>query len=279
MLMLNARKAGKMLAIAVLIGIPAVIALTGSRGALIGLGVTLPVMFFVLSRVNVLVRLGVAGALFVSLYVAAPPGYWKQMETLLNPSKDYNSSDEYGRMGIAKRGVEYMLQYPVAGVGIANFPRAEGTLSPIARERLLAGEAVQWIAPHNTYVQVGAELGFPGLAVWLVLLWGGSIGLWQLRRQLPARWDHETADRRFLREATLFVPVSYVAFAVTSFFLSHAYTPPPYIIIAYHASLLVLIRRELRADRAGLKAAVTVPSASPARPLGRGGLTQGIAAR
>lgn len=277
----NSRKLGRWTAIAVLMGIPPVLALTGSRGAMVGLAATLPILFVVLRRISLVKRLSVAGFLLVGIAIAAPAGYWKQMATILKPSEDYNTSDEYGRIGIAKRGVGYMLRYPISGVGIANFSRAEGTISPIAQQRAMAGLSVEWIAPHNSYVQVGAELGVPGLIIWLSLLWGGSVGLWKLRARTPKRWDHESSDRRFLREMALFLPVSYVAFAVTSFFLTHAFTPPIYIFIAFHGAVVMLIKRELRADRrqarlayySGLSAApeanaaAAAPSAAPHGPL------------
>jgi O-antigen ligase len=270
MLLYNSRKLGRWVATFVLCGIPVVIALTGSRGALLGLAATLPMIFVVLRRISIFTRALVGAGLLVTLAVAAPPGYWQQMSTILNPSQDYNTSDEYGRIGIAKRGWGYMLRYPIAGVGIANFARAEGTISPIAQQRAMAGLSVQWIAPHNTYVQVGAELGIPGLVLWLTLLWGGSVGTWRLRSQIPRRWEWESADRRFLREATLFLPISFVAFAITSFFLTHAFTPPIYIFIAYHAAIVLFVRRELRADRRQRRqinalAAVPVATSVPAR--------------
>jgi len=249
MLRYNSGKLGKATATIVLLGIPPVLALTGSRGAMVGMAATLPLIFVVMKRISLTARAAVGVVLLLGIAIAAPAGYWKQMGTILKPSEDYNTSDEYGRIGIAKRGVGYMLRYPIAGVGIANFSRAEGTISPIAQQRAMAGLSVQWIAPHNTYVQVGAELGVPGLLIWLSLLWGGSFGLWRLRARTPKRWDHESADRRFLRELALFLPISYVAFSITSFFLTHAFTPPIYVFIAFHGAVVMFIRRELRADR------------------------------
>ncbi len=257
LLFFNSGRLGRIIAGIVVIGSPAAIALTGSRGAMVGLVALAPVLFFTLGRVSVVKRLSLGVAIVGALVLAAPAGYWKQMQTIFAPTEDYNLSSEYGRVGIAKRGVGYMLRYPLFGVGINNFPRAEGEISPIAQRRLAEGEAVEWIAAHNTYVQVGAELGVIGLTTWLALLYGGTIGLWRLRRKLPKSWDTDTAERRFLREACLFLPGSFIAFALTSYFLSHTYTPPAYIFFAFLAGVLVLVRRELRADRAARRRAIT----------------------
>jgi len=201
------------------------------------------------------------------LFFSAPEGYWKQMSTILNLKEDYNYSVDYGRKAIAKRGLGYMLGRPLFGVGVANFPRAEGTISPIANTRLSEGLSVEWIAPHNTYVNVGAEMGIPALTIWVSLLLGGTVGLWRLRRRLPPSWAHESAERKFLSDACLFLPISFLGFAVTSIFLSHAYTIVPYVIFAYLGGLHLLVHRELQTD-AVMQSARAVAS-------GRGGYRTG----
>lgn len=238
----------RMLCLGIIVGIAATIALTGSRGAMIGLAVVGIAILVVLRRISVARRAGILAAVVIALFFAAPDGYWKQMGTLFNLKEDYNFAVDYGRKGIAQRGVGYMLRYPLLGVGIANFGRAEGTLSPIARARRGEGLSVQWIAPHNTYVQVGAEMGVTALIIWLSLLFGGSVGLWRLRKRIPASWEHESAERKFLRDACLFLPISFIGFAVTSLFLSHAYTVIAYIVFAFFGGVHLLVHNELRKD-------------------------------
>jgi O-antigen ligase len=245
----NSGGLGRWISRAVIVGIPAGIALTGSRGAMVGLAVVGPVLFLVLSRVGMMKRLFAVGVIVGGLVVAAPAGYWEQMRTIFAAEEDYNVTEDYGRVELAKRGAGYMLKYPFFGVGIGNFPRAEGTISPIAVERMSAGESVQWIAPHNTYAQVGAELGLFAFGIWLSLLYAGTIGLWRLRRRLPESWNRQSSERKFLRELCLFLPLSFLAFAVTSFFLSHAFTPPFYILIGSMAAVHVLVERQLVLDR------------------------------
>lgn len=246
----NSGPVGRIISLIVIAGVPASIALTGSRGALVGLVVVGPFLFLALSRINFFMRLGSIAVIIAALNWAAPAGYWEQMETILNPSEDYNLADtNYGRVALAKRGLGYMYDYPIFGVGINNFARAEGTISWIA-QTAMAGAQIQWIAPHNTYVQVGAEVGFFGLVAWLTLLWAGTIGLLWLRRKIPKSWEMQSAERRFLREACLFIPLSVLAFASTSFFLSHAYTAPFYYLLVFIAATHLLVNRELAADAA-----------------------------
>lgn len=244
----NAQGVGRWIARALVVGVPVGVALTGSRGAMVGFVVLGPVLFFTLSRIGIGKRVGAVALVAISLAVAAPEGYWEQMRTILDPDEDYNVTEDYGRVALAKRGVGYMLSYPIFGVGIGNFSRAEGTISSLAVEALSSGQSAQWWAPHNTYVQVGAELGAIALLIWLSLLYAGTVGLWRLHARIPVRWEAESSERRFLREACLFLPGSFLTFGVTSFFLSHAYTPPLYIFVAFLGSLHVLVGRELRRD-------------------------------
>lgn len=270
LMVFNSGRVGRAIAWLALVGSPVTIALTGSRGAMVGLAIMAPAMFFALGRIKLAVRVGGGALLFLALALAAPSGYWKQMSTILDPSKDYNITTEYGRIGIAKRGVGYMLRYPFFGVGVANFPRAEGTISPIAKRREMEGLSVEWIAPHNTYVQVGAEMGIPALLLWFFMLYSGTLGLLKLRKRTPAEWEYQSADRRFLRDACLFIPMSYLVFAVTSYFLTHAYTTPIYILMAITTGVVVQVRRELKIDRAARRAqrdAAMMPTAGPGAPL------------
>ena len=244
----NGKPLTRMLSLGTMIGIPVTIALTGSRGAMIGLVVIGMTFLVALRRISVVKRVSILVVVAAGLFFAAPEGYWKQMGTLLNLKEDYNYSVDYGRKGIAKRGIGYMLGRPLFGVGVANFPRAEGTISPIASARMSEGLSVEWIAPHNTYVNVGAEMGIPALTIWLSLLLGGTVGLWRLRRRLPPSWAHESPERKFLSDACFFLPISFLGFAVTSLFLSHAYTIVPYVIFAFLGGLHLLVHKELQRD-------------------------------
>ncbi|MGH7467517.1 MAG: O-antigen ligase family protein [Longimicrobiales bacterium] len=231
-----------------LLGIPVTIALTGSRGAFLGLvAVAIPILF-ALNRIAVFKRILVLAVAVAGLWFSAPPGYWEQMATLTNVKEDENFTAEYGRKQLALRGFGYMIRHPIAGVGVGNFGRAEITLSALAKKRLEENLGVPLNPAHNTYVQVGSEMGIFAFIIWLALIGSGIVGLWRLRRRLPSSWDWESAERRFLRQCCLFLPISFLGFAVTSAFLSHAYTLIAYIIFAFLAGIHLLVRQELNND-------------------------------
>jgi O-antigen ligase len=184
---------------------------------------------------KVVVLIGAAAVLLV----AAPQGYWKQMQSITSPTEDYNWTAKDGRKQVAKRGLHYMLDYPVAGIGISNFPRAEGTISDKAREWTQSEAGIRWSAAHNSHIEAGAELGIPGLLLWISMLVGGVVGPLRLRRRLPKAWRHGAQDQRFLYAATSYLPISMLGFVVSSTFVSFAYLDPVYVLLAFVSGLYV----------------------------------------
>ena len=68
-----------------------------------------------------------------------------------------------------------MLDYPIFGLGIDNFTMAEGLYSDYAKLAHELNIGVKWSAPHNSWVEAGAETGITGLVVWGALIIG-SVG-------------------------------------------------------------------------------------------------------
>ncbi|MBD0320936.1 MAG: O-antigen ligase family protein [Gemmatimonadetes bacterium] len=220
------------------------IVLGGSRGAFVGLAVVSLTLLVLMKNVSAIKRVGAVAVIAFVVVAAAPPGYWDQMNTIVNPKEDYNWASQDGRRQIWTRGVGYMMDRPLFGVGIDNFRRAEGTISPKARNRL-PGEGIVFTAPHNSFVQVGAELGVPGLLLWTSLVLGGIVGMFRLHRRLPREWAQGDAEERYLFLATLYLPVSLIGFAVTASFVSFAYLDPIYILAAFLTATYVSVWEKL----------------------------------
>jgi O-antigen ligase len=197
-------------------------------------------------------RVIVLVAALVALAVGAPPGYWKQMGTIMTPKEDYNYTDVDGRKAVMARGIGYMKAYPVFGVGIDNFPKAECTISPKLASRRINGP-LRCTAPHNSYLEAGSELGVPGFLMWISLVIGGIIGPLRLRNRLPKSWRRGTGSERFIYNSTSLFPVAMVGFAVTSFFVSFAWMDPVYLMAALLTGLYVSTRKQLLEEsRAGI---------------------------
>lgn len=199
---------------------------TGSRGgfiALVAVGAFIVVRY---SSIALRWRVTAPALVAVVVFTIASDQYWHQMSTILSDA-DYNRTEESGRLQIWGRGIGYMLQHPVFGVGPANFQAAEGTLSPLA-QRQQFGIGVRWNAAHNTIVQVGAELGIPGLIFFLAII-ASAFGA--LRR---AARNCRSARGAQLTQA---LTASLIGFLVGSFFLSLAYSEMLYTLVALAVGL------------------------------------------
>ena len=72
------------------------------------------------------------------------------------------------RSELLKESISLMLHHPIFGVGPGNFPAVTAT----------------WRVAHNTYTELGAEAGVPGLLLFLALL-GASMRRIRSVRKLP----------------------------------------------------------------------------------------------
>ena len=271
----TSRLKGKLVSGAILLGIGACIARTGSRGAFLGLLAVGAVLLLSRGRVSIVKRLCFLAATVVSLVLGTPSGYWRQMSTVTRPREDYNWNSPLGRRQLALRGLGYMKAYPFFGIGIGNFPRAEGTISPLMQHWEPGNAGIRWSAPHNSYLQVGSELGVPGLIVWSSLVFGGVLSMRRVRRSLPTTWARGDPEQRFLYLSTIYLPVCLVGFGVSAMFISFAYSDPIYVLAAFMTGVYVSVWRKL-AELEGSQGlstprrAMERPSFSSLRPLPRG---------
>jgi O-antigen ligase len=235
----------RLVLILTVVGIGATAARSGSRGGFLGLVAVGLGLLFLTRGVAFGRKVLVIGVAAAGMLIWAPEGYWRQMQTITDTKNDYNYTSLDGRKKIAKRGWGYMRERPFFGVGIANFQKAECTISDKARNAP-PGHGVRCSAPHNSFVQAGAETGVPGVVLWSSVLFGGIVSLRRWGRRLPARFRVGTEEQRFLYHACQYLPVALLGFAVTSYFLTFAWMEPYYILTAFVVGTLSLAQTERR---------------------------------
>ena len=179
------------------------------------------------------VRIGVAVVGVTGFFLAAGPSFWARMNTITNADQDYNMTSSEGRWQLWERGIGYMEARPVLGVGVGGFPSAEGQLSQEARDARAHGRGEKWSEPHNSFVQIGAELGVPGLLLFLALLWTATRGLHGLQDPGMA----------------VALVAAVVAFAVGGFFLSLAYKEMLYVLTALAVAARLADRNRITIPR------------------------------
>jgi len=193
----------------------------GSRGGFLAL---VAVVAYLLLRFRGLSRAKRAGvAVLVAILVVGlansdllegggvRENYFQRIQSLLHPSTDYNWSgkSEVGRLELWKRGIGYVLDHPLFGIGAGAYQVAEGTLAPEARVQQY-GIHFKWSSAHNALLQVGAEIGIPGLILFVALLVAAFRTLSRIGRGAPG----ETA---FLAQALI---GCLIGFLVANMFLT-----------------------------------------------------------
>jgi O-antigen ligase len=201
----------------------------GSRGGLVGLIAALAYVLVTFRGVPRSVRVWTAIAAAV-LLAGAGSTYWARMGTMLEPTSDYNVSHERtGRVQLWRRGVQYVRERPLAGVGVGGFPVAERELSSLARRRDMVGKSTETLNAHNIFIQVAAELGLVGLALFVGLLVQATRTLMRLRRRHDVDPQVSTIAHVLL--------ASLLGYVVCGVFLSAAYFPLLYVIVGLAAGL------------------------------------------
>ena len=136
--------------------------MTGSRTALAAtLGMAVASGVLVLARSSQRRRLVIAG---LALVVSIAAALW-----MWYPQRTYTASSWWAlqtRLELAKAALRMTSDHPVFGVGIGGFL----PLSPVYVADTLATLSKVRENAHNYYLQVAAELGVPGLLVFLAVL-------------------------------------------------------------------------------------------------------------
>ncbi len=232
---------GKSFGLASLLLLLAAIGLTFSRGAYLGTVIVLGVyaMYLRLDARYVLI-LPLIGAL---LYVA-PPEFRARFGTLYevlpgNSAGAYADGSIQGRAVKAEIALTMAADHPIFGVGRGNYRlhyldyinEIEGAGSNTERDA------------HSLYLEVAAEQGMIGLAIFIGLLatvWG------RLRK---AELLFNAADDHRMAALAVAIKVGFLGYLVTSLFLHGAYGYMLWLQVGMAVALVVIAQREA-AERA-----------------------------
>ncbi len=165
-----------------------VLILTKSRGGLLALAAILALLVALRWRRGWLVVSG--GVLAVVL------GIWRLggnrvLETLA-ATQSIGGMD--GRLEVWSRAL-YMLQdFPFSGIGMGTFKQVANAMYPF----FLAGPDAEIPHAHNLFLQVGVDLGLPGLVAWLALFLLVCVAAWRVYRwgQAEDKLEEGTAGKR-----------------------------------------------------------------------------------
>lgn len=192
------------------------IVLSGSRGAIIALGVQ--ALYFVLTAKKYrLFALGLVLAGGLVVVTIADQSLWDRFASLTaeGDAADYNLEDKAGRVEIWKNGLQILAENPVLGVGVGMFGTAHF---------LMDGKIA--LTAHNTYLQFAVEMGLPGLILYLAMLFSA----WRLITRHVEESGQSGARARWAA-----LKIGIVGFGVASFFISAAYSTTLYYLLGLAA--------------------------------------------
>src|SRR5579871_1128150 len=230
---------------------------TGSRAGLLALITMVVVLFFTRSLIGKL-KLTAALVALVGVLVAFIPSYsLYRYTTILSGSNSAQeaSTETYESSTLRKEllfeSLATTLEHPIFGLGPGVFAPAK------AKEAELQGKYANWKATHNTYTQVSAEMGIPGLILYLAAIIGAYLNLLWVRR-------HSREDAS-LNSLALCALISLVGLSVTCFFGSNAYAAWVPILLGLCAMLRLNLQRNLD-QKAHLVATAPVQQAPTSKP-------------
>lgn len=206
---------------------------TYSRGALLGIS-AMGLMLWLRSRqktfVAVLIVVGLVG-----VYEFAPPEWFDRMHTIETYQDDESAES---RLYMWQLSWEMTLLRPIVGGGLhwgyapatVNNMLSNSGLPPLTRAR----------APHSIWFEMLGSHGFPGLILFLAILWNVLLNAHWLVRQSRGRPGFEWADNlgRMLQ-------VSIIGFLVGGSFATLAMYDGFYAVVVIAAAARAIVVREL----------------------------------
>jgi len=161
------------------------------------------------------------------------PGAMRRAKTITTYKQDPSAM---GRLYLWKAGVKMAVASPLWGVGVDCFNIATANYFPAYGEK----RALRWMSPHSSYIQVMAEMGFPGVAFFLGLV---GIGLLDARRVHKRLAKHPHPEAQELAKMGRVIFLALAALSLVGLTGNHAYDWTLHMFIALTACLKQMARR------------------------------------
>src|SRR5262245_11924866 len=190
---------------------------------------------------------------------AMPSSFWNRMDSIVNADEDQTGS-RAARVRLLNQGLEVFSENPLTGIGAGQFQNYNGP-----------GVVEKWRVTHNVWLQVAAELGIFGLAVFAYLVVRGYsanfrtlrvLNRYRRRADQPGVPDplHMTEEERVIIDTNAKgMTAALVGWTVCAFFASVAFNWTFYYVLA-----LAVAGREIvesrRSEHAAEPAVKTVPA-------------------
>jgi O-antigen ligase len=201
---------------------------TGSRGALVAVGVVVLCAFLRASLMGKLRLITAITLLIVTALVAMPGKLLQRYETVSSDEEDlvYTGDPDFDaslasaigssqtRRYLLKESIKLTLRHPLLGVGPSMFPVAEDADAKAQGKRHGA-----WQGTHNSYTEVSSEIGIPGAIAYILVICLSLRNSWRLHRRI--RGDPRLKD---ISDCAVCLNYCLIVYAVTVLFDYIAFT-------------------------------------------------------
>ena len=245
--------------VAVILGLVVLFAIsrTGSREGLLGVLILVVFAFRNASKATK-AKLALSGTVVLALILIVLPSALRQRFTTFGG--DYDWRDLHSQRATARSSTEARKEllieslrisamHPLLGVGPGNFAVAQDQL---AQER---GEASHWQVTHNSFTEVSAEMGVPGLAIYLTFLY-------QIFKQLRLILRTKTRSPAWneIRAMAMALQAVMIAFLLIACFSSLEFNTDVPILAGITVGLGFIAQRQRAIDRATAQKTIAEPS-------------------
>ena len=236
---------------------------TKSRSGFLGLVAMGLVVVYYTARLKPGIVFGILLAGLLALPVM-PSSFWNRMDSIMNAEEDPTGS-RAARVRLLNQGLEVFAENPLTGIGAGQFQNYNGP-----------GVVEKWRVTHNVWLQVAAELGIFGFAVFLFLVVRAYSANFRTLRMLrrPRRGRDQPAppdplaltpeERVIIDTSAKGMTAALVGWTVCAFFASVAFNWTFYYVLA-----LAVAGREIVASRRTASATEPAVKTVPAPRLVR----------
>jgi putative inorganic carbon (HCO3(-)) transporter len=155
--------------------------LTQSRSALFGLSVALLLLISLRNRWAAIALVALMVLALVGVWWAGPTEVGRLLLDAGDGKSPVGTLNFAGRQEVWSRAVYILQDFPYTGVGLGMFEQVTHVLYPF----FLIGPDAVVVHAHNVFLQVGVDLGLPGLVAYVGLITASCAVAWWASRRAP----------------------------------------------------------------------------------------------